>query len=474
MSSQQQKGVTFEVLGSCTTNTTEGSTHDATVEYRHLWSYAQEAALIAVSEKSASDGCYRLVADPERRAKRIAAHYADLYFLSAEKSDKQVQFYWMALAAFVVKDIVEAFRFAREEVLHKDWNGMASAVRNSTVAALGSLAMTDDSPYQHALRTYAALAKGNLWLFMDIYPPLWFFLEYGINPDGTLNERRLRKCLPERDWNTFQVASKKAVEELPFGPNWLKRLQSRLSNDVVYTHAKVYFQTTPAWSAGSGYGQHYAAAFQAHSYCRANTTKHDDGYRTPPGSYWAKFREAFFVMESEHKELSRIAADGKATDVLVRLRNFHATDGVKDAYSAMIKEYSSPADKSRYQREELFSIAKHEQLDVLQPLIYDDEKLKSTMDLNHNFSRLTLGWISPPFKVIYSADPNTPDPSLETVFDTPDGRIDRAFGPRKSLPDQNDRMAYVKQIAADFDKHMTVKRSYMETQLRKIREWKSA
>ena len=38
-----EKGVTLEVLGKCMTNTTPDSQHDAKVEYRHLWSYAQQA-----------------------------------------------------------------------------------------------------------------------------------------------------------------------------------------------------------------------------------------------------------------------------------------------------------------------------------------------------------------------------------------------------------------------------------------------
>jgi hypothetical protein len=67
-----EKGVTLEVLGKCMTNTTPDSQHDAKVEYRHLWSYAQQAALIVVSDKNATTGCYELITDPERRAKRIA------------------------------------------------------------------------------------------------------------------------------------------------------------------------------------------------------------------------------------------------------------------------------------------------------------------------------------------------------------------------------------------------------------------
>jgi hypothetical protein len=193
------KGVAIEVLGTCETNTTVNSQHDARVDYHHLWSYAQQAALIAVSDMNTRDGCYRLICDPERRAKRIAGHYAQLYFNSAKKSDGRIQFRWPALAAFVVKDIVEAYRFAREDVLQREWKDGASAARNSSMADLGSITLTDSSPYQHAVRTYSALAKGNLWLFMDIYPWLWFFLEYGINPDATLNRTRLAACLPHRN-----------------------------------------------------------------------------------------------------------------------------------------------------------------------------------------------------------------------------------------------------------------------------------
>jgi len=69
----------LEVLGTCMTNSTQGSQFAATVECKYLWSFAQEEALVALSEKG-DDGCYRLIADPERRAKRIAARYADLCF----------------------------------------------------------------------------------------------------------------------------------------------------------------------------------------------------------------------------------------------------------------------------------------------------------------------------------------------------------------------------------------------------------
>lgn len=476
MSQVDEKGVSIEVLGTCMTNATPGSQHDAKVEYRHLWSYAQQAALVAVSDKNVQDGCYHLITDPERRAKRIAAHYAYLYFESARKSKKKVQFYWPALAAFVVKDIVEAYRFTREEVLHREWKDFASVARNSSAADLGSFVMTNDSPYQHALRTYGALAKGNLWLFMDIYPWLWFFLQYGINPDASLNVKRLAACLPERNWNTYQRASKHAIDELPYGPKWMSRLAARLENDPVYRAAGSYLDNPRGWSADGGYGQRTIMAYQAHQYCRAHVKDYDSGYRMPFSGYWMKFKEAYYVMESEHVELNRMIKDEAGSAALVELRSFAATNSVSNAYRHLIDEFNATEKRKKHdmQRHELVAIAEQEQVNVLQPLIYNNPLLKETMDVNHRFSRVTNGWLSPKFKVIYSAKPANEDPELETVFDAPNGIAQRFFGKRKSLPNVNDRMSFVQEIAKDFNLLMETRREYMDEELRKIEGWMSA
>ena len=466
-------GETIEVLGTCKTNTTPDSQHTAKVEYHHLWSYAQQAALIAVSEKNSMDGSYRLIADPERRAKRIAGHYAALYFKSAEKSNNKIQFRWPALAAFVVKDIVEAYRFAREDVLQREWKDVASTARNSSMADIGSLMMTDTSPYQHAIRTYAALAKGNLWLFMDIYPWLWFFLEYGINPDATLNRKRLDACLPQRNWQTFQKESKTAVEELPYGPNWMGRLSARLQGDIVYKKAGESFNVNTSWSPDDGYGQHTVAASQAHLYCRAHVKEWDNGYRTPLSGYWGKFQEAYYIMESEHTELSRMAQDHTALKTLVKLRNFEVTEAVMATFRHLRNEFDqdNKINKQQLQIKELVSIADQEQKNVLQPLIYNDALLKQTMDTNHKFSRLTGGWISPKFKVIYRASATNDDPELEAVFDAPSNLLDQLTGTSKSLPNVEDRMRFVEQIAKKFNLLMLNRRPYMDGELRKIAAW---
>jgi hypothetical protein len=64
------------------------------------------------------------------------------------------------------------------------------------------------------MRTYMALAKGDLWLFMDIYPWLCFVVRFGINRDGTMNAIRMEHCVGKRDWN----AARSASPPIPFMP----------------------------------------------------------------------------------------------------------------------------------------------------------------------------------------------------------------------------------------------------------------
>ena len=109
---------------------------------------------------------------------------------------------------------------------------------------------------------------------------------------------------------------------------------------------------------------------------------------------------------------------------------------------------------------------------MLQPLIYDDPKLVVTMDANHKISRYTP--FSPKYAVYYSAAPHNDEPELQTVFDAPTGAWDYVTGPNMSLPNPEHRMKFVANIAKDFDRLMTKKRSYMEGELQKIRGWMNA
>ena len=227
---------------------------------------------------------------------------------------------------------------------------------------------------------------------------------------------------------------------------------------------------------GSGYRAHAAAAYSAHAYVKQNATSYDNGYRVPPSKYWNKFKEAYYVMESERIELKRMAADAGATAKLVKLRNFKVTPAVRKTYELLIGEASiqNKGDKFKQQQLELQEIAKQGQINVLQPLIYEDTKLAETMAMNHKYSRLTGGWLSPQFKVVFSANAKTNDSKLEAVFDAPTGAWDQAFGSRKVFTNKDDRMVFVGKIADRFNKLMKEERSYMDSELRKIHGWLNA
>jgi hypothetical protein len=181
-------------------------------------------------------------------------------------------------------------------------------------------------------------------------------------------------------------------------------------------------------------------------------------------------------MEAEHKELSWVAKDKTALAALVTIRNFTITSEVKTAYQHLRAQYKATNPETiRNQKEsELAIVAQHEQLNVLQPLIYEDPKLKITMDINHKFSRFTVGLLSPEFKVVFSFNPLIEDKALQAKFDVPNGMRDRYLGDRKSLPNPKDRMKFVAEIATMFNGLMQDKLPYMEGELRKIRGWLSA
>lgn len=446
MALDPDKGYDVEVLGTCPTNTRPDSQHPATVECWHLWSYAQEASLNALSEQG-KDCRYRLIGDAERRAKRIAANYADLYFKSAEKSQGEIQFYWVALAAFVVKDIVHAYEYTRDQVLSGAWRG-----------SVGDTFGKD--PYTHAMRTYLALAKGNLWLFLDIYPWLWFYLEYGINKDGSLNRARLDMCVPQRDSGSYQKQSKAMIEGLPYARKWLADAKAKQAGDTVFAEAQKLNDTWIKLGRTSN---------KAHTYVQAEIPKRNDMHDVPRSPYWKKFKEAYTVLEAMRDETKRMTDDGVASGRLDKVAKFTVKPDMQKAFAEISKGKLNGKWPDSLQAELKF-IANHEQLNILQPLIYEDAKLKETLDMNHAYSR-RAGWLAPPFQVVLSAAKDTDDQELIVRFDPPENAWDWVKGSNKSLGNTTDRMEFVGRIAKQFNKLMLSHKyaPHMLSELKKIR-----
>lgn len=161
---------------------------------------------------------------------------------------------------------------------------------------------------------------------------------------------------------------------------------------------------------------------------------------------------------------------------IINIRKFTVTPEIQKAY-AYLRAQHKTSDRASIQtakEEELAITAQHEQLNVLQPLIYDDPKLRTTMDSNHKFSRWSGGKLSPEFKVVFAFNPHIKDQSLQAIFDVPKGVKDRYLGSRKSLPNRKDRMGFVAEIATKFNRLMQDQLPYMEDEMRKIRGWMNA
>lgn len=434
----------WEPIGTTSTNSTAGSKHKTVVDFKHLWSLSQQESLRVVSNKDGK-GIYRLDPDPEVRAQRIAGAYADLYFKSKQLSQGKLQFYWAALAAFVVKDIYYAYKYTREEVLK---GGFVNAAGDTVAGA-----------YEHALRTYAALAKGNIWLYMDIHTWMGFVLDWGLKEDGSVDAALINAAAPARNWSTYQEQSKAAVQWLPFGRDWLSSCQSFVQADPIKAQAQ--------------------RETLDDRYVRVNLPREaPTPFRLPQSRHWAKFSGAHDVLSAYRSEMLRVCGDTAAVARLEKVRNFASTPQIMQAYGFYSEmaalDPSDPTKRSARrdkQQAELVAVAKHEQLHVLQPVIYDDAKLKETLDLNHRVGRRMGDSLVPYLQLVFSAQPASEDASKVVRFDPPEGLVDRVGGTSKSLSNPDDRMKFVAEIARNFNRLMDQERAGMETELTKIRSW---
>lgn len=452
----------WEVIGTTTTNSTRDSVHKPTVDYKWLWSLAQQEALRRVSTKNA-DGIYVLHRDPEMRAKRIAGAYADLYIRSKDASKGKLQMYWVGLAAFVVKDIYYAFKYTRDELFN---GGLVPDGKD-----IGSTIMLKGGAYEHGMRTYEALAKGNLWLFMDIYPWLWLVLQWGLNDDGSVNAAFIKAAAKARDSSTFQEQSKLAVDWLPFGKNWLGSCKGFIETDKIQAEANATLSQIKSEEDVTSFK--YLANHQIRDHLPKEAPT---PFRMPPSRYWINFQNALSVLNAYHDETLRVCNDGAAIGRLEKIKHFTATGEIDEAYGQLIAQVASATRNDKVgifksQQAELVAIAKHEQLNVLQPVIYDDPMLKKSLDLNHSYSRRFTDVVTPYLQLVFSATQNSSDPTNFVRFDPPAGFVDWLTGPNKSLANKEDRMGYVNDIAKVFNKKMQTKRAYMEDQIRTISGW---
>jgi hypothetical protein len=148
-----------------------------------LWSQAQEFAYKRLSDKTGENE-YQLIGLYEARAKRIAATYARFYLETEEGGDpdKIGRYYWMALGAFASKTVAC--------LLDKCQIKASYAVQIKSIAN--------------------GLGKGNLWLFMDISAPHWFYNHYPNNFEVGMN------CAAKRGGSALESPVKDVVDAMPW------------------------------------------------------------------------------------------------------------------------------------------------------------------------------------------------------------------------------------------------------------------
>ena len=167
------------------------------------WSIMQMKALEKMAEEVEGEIGLIFVENAIRRAKRAAGNYAQL-FLDDEGTDKAGRFYWPGLAAFAAKQVADGLRIA---------DGFIDGESRSVFGA-GRFA---------AAVTYYYLAKGNLWLFLEVAPWHLFYRQYGA--------KSFNHCSERRDFKTYDAPVKAMIEPLPWatGPNenLIKKLRKR-------------------------------------------------------------------------------------------------------------------------------------------------------------------------------------------------------------------------------------------------------
>lgn len=165
-----------------------------------LWSQAQEFAYKRLSDKT-DENAYELIGLYEARAKRIAATYARFYLETEDGGDpdKIGRYYWMALGAFASKTVA---------CLLDKWQ-----LKTSYAVYIKSIAN--------------GLGKGNLWLFMDISAPHWFYNHYPDNFETGMN------CAAKRSGNSLEPPVKEVVDTMPWSSESLPLINNMaLSDDL--------------------------------------------------------------------------------------------------------------------------------------------------------------------------------------------------------------------------------------------------
>lgn len=167
-----------------------------------LWSQAHQFAGVRLSDKT-GDNQYHFVNLYAARARRIAATYARFYLETEEGGDrlKRGRHYWMALGAFASKTVA----------------CLLDSPQLQTAYLFGKLISPTDTE-----EIANGLAKGNLWLFMDIAASHWLYNHY---PDHFAAGEGMA-CHEKRDSSELETGMRVVMDSLP----WAAEAEAKLNH----------------------------------------------------------------------------------------------------------------------------------------------------------------------------------------------------------------------------------------------------
>lgn len=148
-----------------------------------------------------------------------------------------------------------------------------------------------------------------------------------------------------------------------------------------------------------------------------------------------------------------------AEESLAVIDNFKVKKEVVDAF-LMIKqteEESSGGERQELQFNSLLATANHEQLNILQPLIYEDPVFKTLLDVQKKAEGLPL---LPLRSAAFSTACDVKEPELREQMIEGD------------LYSAQDRMEFIKKIAVKYHGLMKSKKEYMERTITEISAWR--
>ncbi len=148
-----------------------------------------------------------------------------------------------------------------------------------------------------------------------------------------------------------------------------------------------------------------------------------------------------------------------ASESLGKIKHFKPSDHIIKGFD-LVKQFEEESDKEqgeKLQLKQLLVIADHEQLEVLQPLIYDNPDFAAWAKAQRS---KWIKWMSPTYQLTFTHACEIDEPELKSV--APDDLI---------IEDEKSRMDWIGDAAEIFHDLMLTQNDYMMQELRTIASW---